>query len=213
MTRRVVLTLALLTSIPGAGVVLGWNNGANASPRHPSAKALDRAMQVRLGLRPHSQVEPLNSPHCQEAPQGCAARIAALSQVITQSSLAHRVDPFLTAAISWVETRWDPEAVGTIGERGIIQLHPRFAGKKVRFVSDPKYRERCLRRADACQREVLNAGLSLYNWAKKKCGNTEKALGWYNTGKCIKSDFSQRVLRERRELLRLAKLPDETSAN
>ena len=141
---------------------------------------------------------------------GCRARIATLSRLITEASNRAGVDPFLTAAIAVRESGLNPLAVSPVGARGVVQLNPKYRGKTVPFVYNERYREKCSRRPGACQREVIEAGLGLYEWAVTRCGgDVEKGLAWYNSGHCDKRNgYASSVLRERRRLLRLAKQAD-----
>ena len=172
---------------------------------HPSAIAMARALDQRLtiGVSPEGRV--VHVQHCRTSQVGCRTRIAALSKVITDVSNVHGIDPFLTAAIAIRETRLNPMAIGPVGERGIVQLHPEYIGRTVPFVYDDDYRNSCLSHPEACQSEVLDAGLGLFRWAVNKCRRVEEGLGWYNSGHCIKNIYTRGVLRERRRLLRLAK--------
>ena len=78
------------------------------------------------------------------------------------------------------------------------------------FVYNERYREECSRRPGACQREVIEAGLGLYEWAVTRCGgDVKKGLAWYNSGRCDKQNgYASSVLRERRRLLGHAKRTD-----
>ncbi len=179
---------------------------------HPTALALARALDARLTLRRTRAGEIVHVHHCRKSRSGCRARIAALARIVTESSNEHGVDPFLTAGMAMRETAFHPMAVGPVGERGIIQLHPRFRGKTVPFVYDEDYRNRCSEQPGACQREVVDAGLALFNWAVKHCGGSiSKGLAWYNSGRCGDSFYGRAVLRERRKLLRLAKQAEPNS--
>jgi hypothetical protein len=130
--------------------------------------------------------------------------------LITEASNRAGVDPFLTAGIALRESGLNPLAVSPIGARGVVQLNPKYRGKTVPFVYNERYREECSRRPGACQREVIEAGLGLYEWAVTRCGgDVEKGLAWYNSGHCDKQNgYASSVLRERRRLLGHAKRTD-----
>jgi hypothetical protein len=179
---------------------------------HPSTLALARAIDARLTLREDRQGEPIHVQHCREAQVDCRLRIAALSRLIIEASNRAGVDPFLTAAIGLRESGLNPLAVSPVGARGVIQLNPKYRGKTVPFVYDERYRAECSARPGACQREVLEAGLALYDWAVDRCGgDVRKGLAWYNSGSCDNQNgYASAVLRERRRLLRLAKRFDPT---
>jgi len=174
---------------------------------HPTSLALARAIDARLIVRESREGEPIHVQHCRVSEGGCRARIAALSRLITEASNRAGVDPFLTASIALRESGLNPLAVSPVGARGVVQLNPKYRGKTVPFVYNERYREECSRRPGACQREVLDAGLALYDWAVGRCdGNVQKGLAWYNSGRCDKQNgYASSVLRERLRLLRLAK--------
>jgi hypothetical protein len=174
---------------------------------HPTSLALARAIDARLIVRESRQGKPIHVQHCRASAGGCRARIATLSRLITEASNRAGVDPFLTAGIAVVESGLNPLAVSAVGARGVVQLNPKYRGKTVPFVYNERYREKCSRRPGACQREVLEAGLGLYEWAVARCGgDVEKGLAWYNSGRCDKRNgYASSVLRERRKLLGLAK--------
>jgi hypothetical protein len=174
---------------------------------HPTSLALARAIDARLIVRESRQGKPIHVQHCRASAGGCRARIATLSRLITEASNRAGVDPFLTAGIAVVESGLNPLAVSAVGARGVVQLNPKYRGKTVPFVYNERYREKCSRRPGACQREVLEAGLGLYEWAVARCGgDVEKGLAWYNSGRCDKQNgYASSVLRERRKLLGLAK--------
>lgn len=181
---------------------------------HPTSLALARAIDARLIVRENREGKPIHVQHCRVVEGGCRARIAALSRLITEASNRVNVDPFLTAAIAMVESGLNPFAVSPVGARGVVQLNPRYRGKTVPFVYNERYRDKCSERPGACQREVLDAGLGLYQWAVDRCGgDVEKGLAWYNSGRCDKRNgYAASVLRERRRLLRLAKDADPSRA-
>lgn len=179
----------------------------NAVGDHPSSLALARAIDARLIIRESRQGEPIHVQHCRVSEGGCRARIATLSRLITEASNRAGVDPFLTAGIAIRESGLNPLAVSPVGARGVVQLNPKYRGKTVPFVYNERYRDECARRPGACQREVIEAGLGLYEWAVTRCGgDVEKGLAWYNSGHCDKRNgYASSVLSERRRLLRLAK--------
>lgn len=182
-------------------------NYRTAVGEHPSSIALARAIDARLIVRESRQGEPIHVQHCRVSRGGCRSRIATLSRLITEASNRAGVDPFLTAAIALRESGLNPLAVSPVGARGVVQLNPKYRGKTVPFVYNERYREKCSLRPGACQREVLEAGLGLYEWAVSRCGgDVRKGLSWYNSGRCDKKNgYAASVLRERRRLLRLAK--------
>jgi hypothetical protein len=150
--------------------------------------------------------------HCRAANGGCRQRVSTFARLIGDASERHGLDPFLLAAVAIRESGMDPSAAGGAGERGIVQLHPRGAGARIRYVTSEAYRRRCARRPDVCQDEVLDAGARLLSSTIARCGSVRDGLGAYNRGECGETDYARRVMRERQRLLRLAK-SDATSVH
>lgn len=132
--------------------------------------------------------------HCRYARMGCAKRIKLLAQWIEDAAAKHGVDPLVLSAIALHESGLNPFAQGQVGEAGIMQLHPQGVGRQVRFVKDTGYRDRCKRTAGACQKEVIDKAASLLATAIKTCGSVERALGYYNTGRCQTNGYADRVM-------------------
>lgn len=171
----------------------------------PEAISVARALDERMTVWRRPDGRRVYVEHCRRGRVDCRERLVAIAAVLARSGRAHGVDPFLLAAVAMRESGLNPFAEGGVGERGIVQLHPRGAGSRVRFVRSGSHRRRCERRPDACQDEVLDAGANLLSRALRRCGNVEEALGAYNTGVCQVTSYSRRVLEERQRLLRLAK--------
>ena len=53
------------------------------------------------------------------------AKTTLLKIIITLSN-SNNIDPALVAGLVYVESRFDPTATGTIGERGLMRLHPSY---------------------------------------------------------------------------------------
>ena len=133
----------------------------------------------------------------------CRPRLQAFARYFDQAASTHRVDPWLLVAIAVRESGLHPHAEGSIGERGLIQLHPRGVGRRVPFVRNDQYFRQCRVRSDACQLEVLLEGAAhLRGWINR-CGSEASALGGYNRGRCGVTSYSRRVLAERERLVNL----------
>lgn len=143
--------------------------------------------------------------HCRLAQGGCDARLQEFAQYLKEAGEHFELDPWLLAGMAVRESGMNPFAVGLVGERGILQLHPKNRHfKDVKFVNDGGYRARCQREVGACQREVVDRAAMLLARSLHKCGgDLTQALGMYNTGRCGGSQrYAQQVYRERRSLMR-----------
>ena len=169
-----------------------------------TAVALARALDERLTVWQAGDRR-VYVRHCRSSRVDCRARLVAFAGILTSAGYRHGVDPFLLAGIALRESGLNPFAEGLAGERGIVQLHPRGVGSRVRFVRSEGYRRRCERQEDACQGEVVEEGAAHVASAIQRCGTVEAGLGAYNSGVCQVTAYSERVLEARVELLRLAK--------
>ncbi|MCB9597608.1 MAG: transglycosylase SLT domain-containing protein, partial [Sandaracinaceae bacterium] len=146
------------------------------------------------------------SRRCREGPVDCEARLGAFAALIVRAARRHGVDPYLLAALAMRESGLDPSALGRNREAGIVQLHPRGAGRDVRFVQDDAYRAACQGQVDACQGPVLDRGAATLARSIADCGSVRAGLGAYASGHCTASGVHpQRVLEERRQLADLAR--------
>jgi membrane-bound lytic murein transglycosylase MltF len=169
---------------------------------------LKDALRSRLTIHVHQRTgEQIPTHHCRNAAEGCDARLTELARYLSEAGEQYGLDPWLLGAMAYRESGLNPFAVGTRGERGILQLHPKNRrAKNVRFVQDERYRQRCQQQAGACQREIVEqAALILASSLQKCAGDLERALGMYNTGRCGGSaKYARRVLKERARLMELA---------
>ena len=135
--------------------------------------------------------------HCRRAPGGCDARCARFAEYFVDAAIDHELEPELLAAIAVVESGLAPEAVSRVGAAGIMQLHPAGVGRTVPFVRSVRIRTRCLDEPGACQLVVVDVGaMHLSRWLTS-CGEVDRALGGYASGRCAGAPaYSRRVLRE-----------------
>lgn len=141
---------------------------------------------------PYTQ-EPTYVAHCRRAREGCEERINRYAGYILASSNRHNVDPWLVAALAWHETRWHPNAVGPVGEFGLIQLHPRSPwGREARKLC------RHTSKMD-CEALTVDIGVRTLAASIKTCGNVAEGLGRYNTGKCVVNKYSKKVRRYKKD--------------
>jgi soluble lytic murein transglycosylase len=57
------------------------------------------------------------------------ARFQQYDKLIRAVATENHVDPMLVKAIVWRESRFDPEKIGTAGERGLMQMSAKAAGE------------------------------------------------------------------------------------
>ncbi len=196
---RLSLSLVMLV-----GLTLGLSQAKHARAEEDGTTLLQRAMRSRITLAtdPHDG-HAVVIPHCRHAPKGCDARLLEFAHYITEAGDKHGVDPWLLAAMAFKESGFNPFAMGSLGELGILQLHPQNPRSKgVRFLHDEWYRQRCRKEVGACQREVVDRAAQLLSKSLDMCGGDMKdALGAYNTGRCGGNRvYSKRIMGERQTL-------------
>lgn len=172
---------------------------APVEPARFDEAALARALERRLTY-PASLAagRPYQVQHCRRAPRGCRERLEAFAGMFVRAGRETGVSPWLLAAMGMSETALNPFAEGEAGERGILQIHPaRRDGRKLRFLRDARYRERCKREVGACQDEVVSLAAAILARAIGKCGDTEAGLRMYNSGRCNgRTSYPHRVSKE-----------------
>lgn len=132
--------------------------------------------------------------HCRGAVNGCMARIQIWSEWIEDAATHYGVDKWTLAAMALVESGMNPNAVGSIGERGIMQLHPRGPGRHIRYVTSERYRNTCMHRVGMCQQEVIEKAAETLSKGIRVCGSIHDGLGYYNSGKCQDTAYAKRVI-------------------
>lgn len=166
---------------------------------------LVHALTERLLVRTRRNGERIYAAHCENAPSGCHSRIEALAALLQDAAERYDLDPYLLAALAVRESMLDPQALGRNGEAGILQLHPRGAGRGVPFVEDEDLRERCEGETDGCQGPIVDRGAATLAESIERCGSVRSGLGRYASGRC-RDDLRHidNVLEERDNLRELA---------
>ena len=190
----------------GASAVVAAPAHAN-QPAAADSELLSRAMRARVTINtdPHTGRQ-IAASHCRRAPEGCDRRMAEFAGYLTDAGQKNGLDPWLLAAMAFKESGFNPFAMGSLGELGILQLHPNNPrSKHVRFLHDEWYRKRCRHEIGACQKEVVDRAAELLARTVEQCGGSlQDALGAYNTGRCGGSSvYAKRIIGERK-LLRQA---------
>lgn len=174
---------------------------ATSAPTDPEAAALAEAFVARLTVWTRADGTRVLSRRCREGPVDCRARLAAFAGLIVEVARRHELDPLLLAALAMHESGLNPAALGRRREAGIVQLHPRGAGRDVRYVQDAAYRERCQSEVDACQEPVLERGATTLARTIEECGSLVSGLGAYASGHCTERGVHPgRVIAERARL-------------
>lgn len=211
----------MLRSLPGIVLVLAVaTQGARSDDRHAQRNEVDLeatvqmlrvAMEARisLGFNYRSGLT-VPAAHCRHAAGGCERRLSEFARYLVEAGHRHGVDPWLMAAMAYRESGYNPFAMGSLGELGILQIHPKGRRvENVRFMRDEWYRRRCRNEPGACQREIVDHAAQVLSRSLTMCGgNLNDALGAYNTGRCGGNDrYSKRIIKERGDLLQSVGLP------
>jgi soluble lytic murein transglycosylase-like protein len=177
---------------------------------------LQQALRFRVTINTKRSGFMTAAYHCRHASEGCDRRLFEFAHYLKDAGEANGIDPWLLAAMAFRESGLNPFAVGAVGERGILQLHPKNARSRgVRFIRDEWYRQRCQREVGACQREVVDRAAQLLAQSLEKCGgDLDRALGMYNTGRCGgNGTYAKRVRAEMENLKQAVGLPIEQLAD
>lgn len=176
-----------------AGAALDRDGGA--PPERVEADRLTAALARALTIweRP-SDGRVVYVHHCRTAPGGCDARLRAIALEMIRAGRIHGVDPWLLAAMAYRESGLNPDAIGAVGEVGVLQLHPRSARGRRALAACARAPSRCTAAVIWLAAEGLAASIA-------RCGSEPAALGAYNRGHCGATSYSTRVLRQRGLLL------------
>jgi len=138
------------------------------------------------------------TPSCAKTPEGCETRIRLYVEYILQAAYAQDLDPWLLSALFFNESRFNPWAVGAIGERGIAQINPRTKrGKRLKFVKSPWFRKRCTKIPGECQETIVMEAAKHLRAAIDNCGgDVILGMSMYNSGRCeLRNKYVKNVFR------------------
>lgn len=96
-------------------------------------------------------------------------------QLVVDTAWAHDLDPRALAALGWVESRWNPAAVGAHGEIGIMQILPETGAWIAERLGVEEYDLRD-------PRTNVKFGAVYLKWLVQETGSLEEALARYNAG-------------------------------
>lgn len=176
-------------------------------PFNPSTKdILKEVILKKLTVWKTRSNKRVYAKHCRDAYNGCELRIEAFSYMVDEYSEVYNVDLWLSAAIVWHESRYDPFAVSRVGAAGIYQLHPKSRwAKGIKFIHDKQYRYNCRKEVGNCQQPIVENALKLLNQCFEKCGSVKDGLGMYNTGKCGGNpSYARNIYMIRKQMLEMA---------
>lgn len=207
---------ALLTFVAATMPALSLANDRSAD-HEATVQMLGVAIRERIAVAIDKRTgRTIPAAHCRHAPGGCEKRVMVFARYLTESAERHGVDPWLMAAVAFRESAFNPFAMGSVGETGILQIHPGSPrAKNVRFLHDEGYRRRCRGQVGACQQEVVDHAAKVLARALSMCeGDVSDALGAYNTGRCGgNTRYSKRILETRAQLLEMVGLPQDAVAS
>ena len=124
----------------------------------------------------------------------CEQHAHHVAEVCEQAGEALGVDPWLLAALTYRESRWDPERVSRTGDSGIAQLNPRSRwGRRARAL--------CSLRPEDCDLFQVVEAAALLRTERARCGSWRGALSAYHRGRCQGGEsYAARVLRMKGKL-------------
>ena len=117
-------------------------------------------------------------------------RLKSFAAAAVSAGDRHGVPPSLLLATAWNESGFGPSKVGKAGELSAWQIMSRYRNKKYsefgrsRYATDAAYRERCHKKAHACQAIPAMLAAKRLRKGLKKCGTWEGAARRYQSGQC-----------------------------
>jgi hypothetical protein len=101
----------------------------------------------------------------------------------------HGVDVWLPIAVGYSESGLDRERVGSMGELDVMQLNPRAPWGK-------EYSRACRPRVDRmlCTWTSVWIGTGVLVEGIRRCGDVERGVGWYKSGRCVAGEKTARVV-------------------
>ena len=178
---------------------------------------LSGAMRSRVAIGMNKRTgRTIPASHCRHAVEGCEQRLSQFASYLVKAGESYGIDPWVMAAMAFKESGFNPFAMGSLGELGILQINPgRRDAREVRFIRDQWYRNRCRKQPGACQQEIVNHAAHVLARSVELCGgDLEAALGAYNTGRCNGNRrYTKRILDEVTELRRAAGLESQLQAS
>jgi soluble lytic murein transglycosylase-like protein len=223
MYRAGSLFVVVLIAVASLGVAYSQPAALKGPADQLSAKAADTeveqligAMRARVSVGTDKRGRTIPAYHCRHAVGGCDQRLSEFARYLVSAGKSYGIDPWVMAAMAFKESGFNPFAMGSLGELGILQINPgRKDARQVRFIRDKWYRTRCHKEPKACQQEVVNHAAHVLARSVELCGgDLEAALGAYNTGRCNGNrKYTKRVLDEVTELRRAAGLESQLQAS
>lgn len=109
-----------------------------------------------------------------------------ISRLLFDEKINKGLDPLLLASVIEVESKWDQNAIGKLGELGLMQLHPKWHPL-----------------ASLDPAENISMGASYLQLGILKCGGVEMGLRCYNGG------INKRSLKKKRAIIYAKKVIKE----
>jgi hypothetical protein len=183
-TRGFVLIMVTLLMALVFAQVMNCRQRAHAQQLHVQpAEALRDALLSRVS------VGRTYIAHCRQAKGGCVQRVGHFARWFVEAGQRYGLDAYLLAAMAIRESGLNPHAQGDVGELGLMQLHPySAAGMRAKMV--------CRRAPSDCTYAVIFEAAAHLAECMRVCGDLERSLGRFNSGRCIASAYSRRVIRE-----------------
>jgi hypothetical protein len=149
----------------------------------PIEEKIFLAIKKQLVIHYRPDGSPIYSNFCRED-KNCFEHIKYYAKHIVFYSKKYDLDPWLLTAVALHESNFNAYKVGSVGERGIFQIHPKSPwATETRFVYSKAHRRHCKDRIGHCQDEVISTAAKLIKSLLVAHKSQEKALTKYNTGK------------------------------
>ena len=95
-----------------------------------SGDELEDALYRRVVVWETPSGKKVTIAHCGRG-EGCKERISAFAGWIESAAAIYQIDQWILGGMAFHESGLNPFAKGSIGERGILQLHPKGVGRSI----------------------------------------------------------------------------------
>lgn len=135
----------------------------------------------------------------------CEAEAQRVANILEDVARAHHLDPYVVAALAQSESGFNVNALGSLGEVGLLQVNWQF-----RVAAN----DSCHREPERCDYWRAWWGAYALADARARCGDIHGAIGMYKVGRaCLRGPIGARILRRARRMREQARRVKGTASS